>query len=219
MVQSVLAPMAQADCDANLMREAVLRVPQMMSRYFVWWLEKTDGEEGMPVWYKWFYDMLHNLHRYRHWNNDHDVRSEFSEIAAALDPKHEPLRRTRFVGREEMKLCIQDIRKFLPESETFTLPYGTGNKDILESDVLRKLNSETPKCRFVALCLRSPQDDTVVTYPEEWDFEWGQYEAGCEKDYFAGKPPRFFDRNASASPICLCAFDVYLGTQQNLKGV
>ncbi|KAK6519064.1 hypothetical protein TWF281_003753 [Arthrobotrys megalospora] len=177
-----------ARCDENLMKQAVIYVPKVMNRYLLAWLDKTGGKSGFPDpdWYFWYHSMLSDLHRYRFWHSDNPIRWEFSELAAALDPRFDALRCKKFiwVWRPEMKWCIKDLKEFQLATNNLTTPFGTRNIAITPESTEKEMRERgNSKLGLVTLCFRSPVDETVIHCWEDWDFKWGQY-TPFETDYW-----------------------------------
>ncbi|RVD89385.1 uncharacterized protein DFL_000396 [Arthrobotrys flagrans] len=167
-----------ARCDASLMKQAVLDVPKTMDKYFTWYLDRVGVEIKLPEWYSWYLKMLSDLHRYRHWHNEDSIRWEFSEVAATLNPRYDALRNKSVrVWRPELKQCIGALQEFLGQPDGMKALFRyTCNGKYLEDNTEAQSDKGVSKYKFVALCLRSPEDETVVEYHEEWDFEWGEYD-------------------------------------------
>ncbi|KAK6334463.1 hypothetical protein TWF730_003677 [Orbilia blumenaviensis] len=185
-------PQRPALCSAELMRRAVLLVPKYMDEYFVWWLDETCGENGIPQWYPWYRRMLSVLHRHRHWHVEGSTRWEFSELAAALDPEYENLRCSNpaWVVRPELTLCVDDLKKYQVEMRKRGTPVVPKAPTTAHQDVIMGISTREIKINFVSLCYRSPEDDTVVQYDEEWSFDWGEY-TSFETDYWGGELAKY----------------------------
>ncbi|KAK6347483.1 hypothetical protein TWF718_005324 [Orbilia javanica] len=182
-----------AQCDMGLMKEAVSHVPQVMDKYFAWWVDRVGVDIVLPEWYPWYQSMLTDLHRHRHWHNEHPIRWEFAEVAAALDPKYDDLRRkSPWVWRPEMKQCVKSLRDFLAEPKNLneTFRYSC-NDEKPKGAVVEGDENGKATFKYVALCIRSPQDESVVEYTEEWEFEWGEHT--CYKTDYWGEEKRSLD--------------------------
>ncbi|KAK6524079.1 hypothetical protein TWF694_005742 [Orbilia ellipsospora] len=99
--------------DNELMPEALDFVPKAIDEFLENWSQKC-GKEDAPCWLGWYHDMIADFHGNEYEKYDHPSCWRFSELAAALDPKFDSLRCTKFVWVKppEMKMMVEDLMKF-----------------------------------------------------------------------------------------------------------